>query len=188
MRALIPLPLVLIACLSFAATPVKLTDDQLRAKIAGVWFGEELPAVTTHIGERYQYFPDGRFVADYRISGPGTERYIRSIGTWKVSGGQFSETVEHTNFEKRFPTFIRHVTAIDTKHIVLETSDGTHAELFRGKAQLENGTPSLSSLDRAKLLKELASAHVSGFHSVPAGNGMSSFRLDSRKIEQAKHQ
>src|SRR5689334_19800806 len=99
MRAQLTLLLVVIASVTFAAAPVKLSDDQLRAKIAGVWFTEELPEVTTHIGERYQYFPDGRFVSDFRISGPGSERYIRSIGTWKVSGGQFSETVQQTNFE-----------------------------------------------------------------------------------------
>jgi hypothetical protein len=141
-----------------------------------------------HIGTRMQYFPDGRFVGDYRISGPGSEQYLRSVGTWKVSGGQFSESAKETSDTAvSFPTFVRRVVAIDRNHMILETSDGTRAELWRGKTPLERGARSVSSLNRKKLFSELLSMHVSGYRSVPAGGGNVSFRLDSRKIEKPSH-
>jgi hypothetical protein len=166
-----------------AAPPVKLSDQQLRAEIVGVWFGEELPEITRHIAQRTQYYPDGRFVSDFRISGPDTEHYIRSVGTWQVVGGQFSETTQQTSDPAiKFPTLTRHVVAIDRHHMILETSDGTRAEYWLGNGQLERVNRSVSSVDRKRLLADLAAMHVSGYHSVPAGDGSHSFQLDSRKI------
>ncbi len=180
--------LLAVTCSVHAAQPVKLSDEQLRTAITGVWFSEELPNLMKHIATRMQYFPDGRFVGDYRISGPGSEQYIRSIGTWKVAGGQFSETAKKTSDPAiKFPTFVRHVVAIDRNHMILETSDGARAELWRGKAQLETAKVSVSSLDRKKLFAQLLAMHVSGYRSVPAGGGNVSFRLDSRKIQNPPH-
>jgi hypothetical protein len=136
-----------------------------------------------------QYFPDGRFIGDYRVSGPGSEQYLRSVGSWKVSNKQFSEAAEKTSDPAiSFPSFVRHVVAIDRNHMILETSDGTRAELWRGKVQLETETRSVSSLNRKKLFSDLLSMHVSGYRSVPAGGSNVSFRLDSRKLEQSPHQ
>jgi hypothetical protein len=55
-------------------------------------------------------------------------------------------------------------------------------EYWRGTGQLERGCRSVSSMDRKRLLADLAAMHVSGIHSAPAGNGSHSFRLDSRRI------
>ena len=181
--------LITVASSVYAAPPAKLSDAQLREKIVGVWFSEELPNLMKHIATRMQYFPDGRFIGDYRISGPGSEQYLRSVGRWKVSGGEFSETAEKTSDPAiSFPIFVRHVVAIDPNHMILETSDGTRAELWRGKMPLETGARSVSSLDRKKLFSALLSMHVSGYRSVPDGGGNVSSRLDSRKIEKPPHQ
>ena len=64
----------------FAAPAVELSDAQLRQKIVGVWFSEELPNLMEHIGTRLQYYPDGQVIGDYRISGPGSESYLRTLG------------------------------------------------------------------------------------------------------------
>ena len=63
----------------YASPPVKMSDEQLRSAIAGVWFGEELPQLMRHIAERMQYFPNGTFVGDYRLSTPSSEHYIRNL-------------------------------------------------------------------------------------------------------------
>jgi len=146
--------LLAVASSVYAARPVRLSDAQLREKIVGVWFSEELPNLMKHIGTRMQYFPDGRFLGDYRISGPGSEQYLRTVGNWKVGGGEFSEIAEKTSDpDISFPTFVRHVVAIDRNHVILETSDGTRAELWRGKRALETGARSVSSLDRSYFLR-----------------------------------
>ena len=99
-------------------------------------------------------------------------RYLHSVGSWKVSGGEFSETAEKTSDPAiSFPIFVRQVVAIDLRHMILETSDGTRAELWRGKMPLETGARSVSSLDRKKLFSALLSMHVSGYRSVPDGGG-----------------
>ena len=180
--------LLLTACALHAESPVKLTDEQLRTQIVGVWYFEVLPDLKQQIAERVQYFPGGKFVADYRISGPGSEKYLRALGTWKIEEGKFSETSRETSDPAiKFPTFTRQVLAIDARHMILVTSDGTRAELWRGKAPLEDGKPTVSSLDQKKFFEELMAMHLSGWRSVPAGDGKVSFRLDSRIIEDAAH-
>ena len=166
-----------------AAPPVKLSDEQLRTKITGVWFAEELPHLMRHIGERMQYFPDGRFLGDYRISTPNGEHYLRNAGTWKVSGGQFSETTEKCSEPGlKLPTLVRHVVTIDREHMIIETSDGTRSELWRGDVELEKGRRSVSSVDRKKLFAQLLAMRVSGYRFEPIGNGKSRIRIDTRKI------
>ena len=166
----------------YAAPAVKLSDEELRAKIAGVWFSEELPQMMRHIAERMQYFPDGRFVGDYRISTPSSEHYIRNIGTWKVDGGQFSETTEKCSDPVKLPTLVRHLVVIDRGHMIIETNDGTRSELWRGDFELEKGRRSVSSVDRKKLFAQLLAIHVSGYRFEPVGNGYSRIRIDTRKI------
>jgi hypothetical protein len=65
------------ACFFIAAlrslSAVELSDEQLREKIVGVWYCEALRDTLHHNGGRLQYFPDGLFIADYRISSPGLE-------------------------------------------------------------------------------------------------------------------
>jgi hypothetical protein len=172
----------------FAIDAVKLSDEQLRAQILGVWFTEELPDLTRHIAQRMQYFANGRFIGDFRISGPGSEKYIRSLGIWSVKDARFSETAEQTSDPAiKFPSFFRYVTTIDSKHMILETEDGSRAEYWRGNGPLQSGTPSVSSVDHKQLFKELLVMHVSGYREVPDGKGAVSFRLDSRKIENPPH-
>jgi hypothetical protein len=171
-----------------AIDAVKLNDEQLRAQIVGIWFTEELPELTRHVAQRMQYFPNGRFIGDFRISGPGSEKYIRSLGIWSVKDGEFAETAEQTSDPAiKFPSFFRYVIAIDDKHMILGTEDGSRAEYWRGKGPLESSTPTVSSVDHKELLKELLAMHVSGYRDVPDGKGAVSFRLDSRKIENPPH-
>jgi len=56
-----------------SAAATQLTDGQLRAQIVGVWYCEALRDTLHHNGGRLQYFPDGLFIADYRISGVASE-------------------------------------------------------------------------------------------------------------------
>ena len=105
---------VMIGSSIYPAPPVKLSDEKLREAIAGAWFSEELPQMMRHIAERMQYFPDGRFIGDYRISTPSSEHYIRNTGTWKVSNGKFSEATEKCSEPGiNLPTLVRHVVVID---------------------------------------------------------------------------
>jgi len=105
---------LVIACNSFSSEPVKLSDDQLRKSIVGVWFAEDMRDLKMHVGQRMQYFSDGHFVGDFRISGPGHERYLRSLGVWSVTDGKFSETAEQTSDpEIKFPSFFRYVVSVD---------------------------------------------------------------------------
>jgi hypothetical protein len=184
MRTPILVTLLMIAGVTARGAPaVKLSDEQLRTQITGVWFSEELPQVMRHIAERMQYFPDGRFLGDYRISTPNSEHYIRNAGTWKVSGSQFSEVTEKCS-EPGFsiPTLVRHVVVIDRSHMIIETADGTRSELWHGQFALEKGRRSISSVDRQKLFAQLLAMQVSGFRLVPAKKGYSTIRIDTRKI------
>ena len=167
----------------YASPAVKLSDEQLRSAIAGVWFSEELPQLMRHIAERMQYFPDGRFVGDYRISTPSSEHYIRNAGMWKVTGGQFSETTEKCSEpDVNIPTLTRHVVVIDRTHMIIETTDGTRSELWRGDFPLEKNHRAVSSVDHKKLFSQLLAMHVSGYRLVPSGKGYSTIRIDTRKI------
>jgi hypothetical protein len=164
-----------------------LSDEQLRAQIAGVWYCEDMQEVTKHAAGRLQYFPDGRFIADYRVSGPGNEHYIRTLGTWKVAGGLFTESVsKHSDPKQSFGTLVRRVIAIDKRRMILGPADGGSArfEIWRGKTKLDDSEGSMASIQK-KLLTDLESMHISGFRPIPAGNGMVSWRLDSRKIQTA---
>jgi hypothetical protein len=186
MKATVFLALMLVSRASlYAAPPVKLSDEQLRVKIAGVWFGEELLPQMRHIGQRTQYFPDGRFVCDCRLSTAGSEHYVRNVGTWKVSSRQFSETTTKCSDPVNIPTLVRHVVVMDRGHMILETDDGTRFEMWRGSFDFEKGRQSVSSVDRKKLFGELMAMNVSGYRLVPAGKGYSTIRIDTRKIPVA---
>jgi hypothetical protein len=175
---------ILIACTSFGTERVKLTDDQLRARIVGVWFAEDMKELTMHVAQRMQYYPDGHFVGDFRISGPGNERYLRTLGVWSVKDGKFSETAQKTSDpEITFPTFFRYVVVIDSKHMTLGIDDGSQMEWFRGTWPLESGTPTLLSVDHKKLFDQFFEMHLSGYREVPDGKGSVSFRLDSRILK-----
>jgi len=144
--------LALMLCASlYGSPPVKLSDEQLRTAIVGVWFSEELPQMMRHIAERMQYFPDGRFVGDYRISTPSSEHYIRNAGTWKVSGGQFSEATDKCSEPGvNLPTLVRHGVVMDHTHMIIETADGTRSELWRCEFPLEKNNRTVSSVDHKK--------------------------------------
>jgi hypothetical protein len=75
-----------------SAAATQLTDEQLRAQIVGVWYCEALRDTLHHNGGRLQYFPDGLFIADYRISSVASEQYVRTRGRWSVDHRVFTET------------------------------------------------------------------------------------------------
>jgi hypothetical protein len=167
----------------------ELSDRQLRSQIVGVWYTEDIKQVTRHVGGRLQYFPDGHFIADYRISTPGGEQYVRTIGRWNVDHGLFAETVDKISDPKEnIPPLVRRVTAIDNHRMILAPAGAGNARfgIWRGKTKLDASEGSMASIQK-KLLADLESMHVSGFRPVDAGNGMVSWRLDSRKILEAAH-
>ncbi|HEY2713764.1 MAG TPA: hypothetical protein VGI60_14715 [Chthoniobacterales bacterium] len=168
----------------YAAPPVKLSDVELRAKISGVWFGEVILPQMRHIGQRSQYYPDGSFACDCRLTTPGSEHCTRNVGTWKVSGGIFFETTTHCSDSQDIPTLVRHVIAMNHDHMVLETENGTRFEMWRGPFELDTRKLSVSSIDQKKLLAQMRTMHVSGFQVVPAGKGYSSIRLDTHAIAE----
>jgi len=163
----------------YGAPPVKLSDAELRGKIAGVWFGEVMLPQLRHIGQRTQYYPDGSFVSDFRLTTPESEHDIRSLGSWKVSGGIFSETTTQCSDPTRFPTLERHVIVLTKDHMVLATKD-SRFEMWRGPFELDRPNRSISSVDQKKLVAQMRTMHVSGFQLVPAGKGYSNIRLDTR--------
>ena len=175
------------ASLRFSAAAAQLSDEQLRQQIVGVWYTEDMKEITRHVGSRLQYFPDGRFIGDYRISTPGGEQYLRTIGRWKVDRGLFTETVDKISDPKEsIPPLVRRVIAIDSRHMIIAPASNSKArfELWRGKTKLDGSEPPKSVITK-KLLADLESMHVSGFRSVDAGNGIVSWRLDSRAVQAA---
>ena len=175
------------ALLRCSAAAAPLADEQLRQRIVGVWYTEHMHEITRHVGGRMQYFPDGRFIADYRISTPGGEQYLRTIGRWNVDNGLFTETVEKISEPKdRIPPLVRRVAAIDSRHMIVAPAGNAKArvELWRGKTKLDGSEPPKAVITK-KLLSDLESMHVSGFRAVDAGNGMVSWRLDSRAVRAA---
>lgn len=184
---MLPVLLLLATLLPCSALePIKLSDDQLRARIAGVWYTEELPSITRHIGQRTEYRPDGNFVSDYRISGPGSERCLRVIGTWKVGDGVFSETESAASDpEIKIPTLTRHVVALDVDHMIIVSLDETHqSEAWRGKAKTGTDQPTTTLPGAKALLDDLTSMHVGGYHDDPVGNRKVRSILDSRKLQE----
>ena len=186
MRALV-LNSVFAVCLALSAAAAQLSDQQLRSQIVGVWYTEDMKEITRHVGGRLQYFPDGRFIADYHISTPGGEQFLRTIGRWNVDHGLFAETVDKISDPKEnIPPLVRRVVTIDVRRMILAPAGAGDArfEIWRGKTKLDASEGSMASIQK-KLLADLASMHVSGFRPVDAGNSMVSWRLDSRKIEAA---
>jgi hypothetical protein len=179
--------IVFAASLPFSAAAVQLSDEQLRQQIVGVWYTEDMKEVTRHVGSRLQYFPDGRFIGDYRISTPGGEQYLRTIGRWNVDHGLFTETVDKISDPKEsIPPLVRRVIAIDSRHMIIAPVSNSkgRCELWRGKTKLDGSEPRKSVITK-KLLADLESMHVSGFRPVDAGNGMVSWRVDSRAVQAA---
>ena len=122
MRALM-LSLGLVAACAAAAT--QLTDDQLRAEIVGVWYCEALRDTLHHNGGRLQYFPDGLFIADYRISSVASEQYVRTRGRWSVDHGVFTETANYVaGTDESVPKLARQIVAIDRQKIILAPAAG----------------------------------------------------------------
>jgi hypothetical protein len=188
MRALV-LNIFLAVVLQSVAASAQPADKQLRAQIVGVWYTEEMKEITRHIAGRLQYFPDGRFIADHRISSSGGEQYVRTSGRWSVDQGLFAETVDESSPKKNIPPLVRRVIAIDSRHMIIAPADNDKArvEIWRGKTKLDASEDAKDSMQK-KLLADLESMHVSGFRRQDAGNGKVSWRLDSRLIEAAKQQ
>jgi hypothetical protein len=174
--------------LSLCPLAAELSDDQLRAQIVGVWYCEDLRDTLRHNGGRLQYFPDGLFIADYRLSSPGSEQYVRTRGRWRVTHGIFTETAEYiAGTSESIPKLGRRVVAIDAKKMVLAPAAGGSARftIWRGKTKLDATEHSIEATQK-KLLAELGAMHISGFKPNSPGPGPVSWRLDSRVIEAAK--
>ena len=169
-----------------SADPAPPSDQQLRDGVVGVWYTEELPSVTQHIAQRTQYRPDGNFVSDYRISGPGKERYLRVIGTWKVEDGVFSETQSEASDSKvKIPTLTRRVVKIDADQLTIVSLDESHrSTAWRGKEAPGTEKPTVALPDQKGFVEDLRTMGVSGFHEEPVADGKVRFVLDSRKLKQ----
>jgi hypothetical protein len=178
-------------CLAVATlgslTAAKLTDDQLRAQIVGVWYCEALRDTLHHNGGRLQYFPDGLFIADYRISSVASEQYVRTRGRWSVDHGVFAETADYVaGTDESIPKLARKVVAIDRQKMVLAPAAGGDARftIWRGKTKLDPTEHPMQATQK-KLLAELEAMHMSGFRPNSPGPGPVSWRLDSRVIQTA---
>jgi hypothetical protein len=161
MRALI-LSLGLVAA---SAAASQLTDDQLRAQIVGVWYCEALRDTLHHNGGRLQYFPDGLFIADYRISSVASEQYVRTRGRWSVDHGVFTETADYVaGSDESIPKLARQVVAINRQKMVLAPAAGGGARftIWRGKTRLNPSEHSMEATQK-NLLAELEAVHMSGF-------------------------
>jgi hypothetical protein len=184
MRALM-LSLGLVAA---CAAATQLTDEQLRAQIVGVWYCEVLRDTLHHNGGRLQYFPDGLFIADYRISSVASEQYVRTRGRWSVDHGVFTETANYVaGTDESIPKLTRQIVAIDRQKMVLAPAAGGGARftIWRGNTKLDPSEHSMEATQK-KLLTELEAIHMSGFRPNGSGPGPVSWRLDSRVIEAAK--
>jgi len=171
-----------------SAAAIQPSDDQLRAQIVGVWYCEALRDTLHHNGGRLQYFPDGLFIADYRISSVASEQYVRTRGRWNVDHGVFTETADHVaGTDESIPKLARQVVAINRQKMVLAPAAGSGARftIWRGKTKLDPSEHSMEATQK-KLLPELEAMHMSGFRPNGSGPGPVSWRLDSRVIEAAK--
>jgi hypothetical protein len=165
----------------------QLTDEQLRSQIVGVWYSEDLRDTLHHNAGRLQYFPDGLFIADYRLSSPGSEQYVRTRGRWSVDHGVFTESADYVaGTRESIPKFARGVAAIDSEKMVLAPAAGGSARftIWRGKTKLDRVDHSIDATQK-KLLADLEAMHVSGFRPVGSGPGPVSWHLDSRIVENA---
>ena len=171
-----------------SAAATQLTDHQLRAQIVGVWYCEALRDTLHHNGGRLQYFPDGLFIADYRVSSVASEQYVRTRGRWNVDHCVFSETADSVaGTDESIPKLARRVVAIDRQKMVLApaTGGGARFTIWRGKTKLDAAEHSMEATQK-KLLAELQAMHMSGFRPNGSGPGPVSWRLDSRVSEAAK--
>ena len=99
----------------------------------------------------------------------------------------FTETVDKiSDSNQSMPPLVRRVIAIDTRRMIIAPTSNSKAriELWRGKTRLDGSEPPKAVIIK-KLLADLESMHVSGFRRVDAGNGMLSWRLDSRAVRAA---
>jgi len=157
------------------------------ARIVGVWYCEALRDTLHHNGGRLQYFPDGLFIADYRISSPGSEQYVRTRGRWGVDDNVFTETAQYVaGTDESIPKLARRVVAIDRQKMVLApvAGDGARFTVWRGKTKLDHQEHSMKATQK-KLLAELEAMHMSGFRPASPGPGPVSWRLDSRVVQAA---
>jgi hypothetical protein len=173
----------------FAAsvTAGQLSDEQVRSQLVGVWYSEDLRDTLHHNAGRLQYFSDGLFIADYRLSSPGSEQYVRTRGRWSVDHGVFTETADYVaGTNESIPNFARRVAAIDSQKMILAPAAGGSARFttWRGKTKLDRAEHSMEATQK-KLLADLESMHMSGFRPVGSGPGPVSWRLDSRIVENA---
>jgi hypothetical protein len=170
-----------------SAAAAQLANKQLRAQIVGVWYCEVLRDTLHHNGGRLQYFPDGLFIADYRISSVASEQYVRTRGRWSVDHGVFTETADSVaGTDESIPKLARRVVAIDRQKMVLAPAagDGPRFTIWRGKTTLDPSEHSMEAT-RKTLLAELEAMHMSGFRPNGPGPGPVSWRLDSRVVQDA---
>jgi hypothetical protein len=183
MRAL----MLSVGLVAASAAATQISDDQLRGQIVGVWYCEALRDALHHNGGRLQCFPDGLFIADYRISSVGTEQYVRTRGRWSVDHGVFTETADYVaGTDESIPKLARRVVAIDARKMVLAPAAGGGARftIWRGNKKLDSSEHSMEATQK-KLLAELEAMHMSGFRPNGSGPGPVSWRLDSRVVQGA---
>ena len=104
------------------------------------------------------YFPDGLFIADYRISSVASEQYVRTRGRWSVDHGVFTETANYVaGTDESIPKLARQIVAIDRQKMVLAPAAGGGARfaIWRGKTEARSFRAFRWRATQKKLLTEL---------------------------------
>jgi hypothetical protein len=148
----------------------------------------------THVCGRCQYFPGGRFVADARVSHPGKDEYVRSIGSWDVVDGVFVESVDRASSPRMNPPPLRRrVVSIDHRAMIVTTAShprGPRTEFIATRFAFSKGSSSLGDFDRGEFLAQAKQLGIRGFLPVPVdyqGKSYNAWRVESRVLKAFEH-
>jgi hypothetical protein len=151
-----------------------------------VWMFDELASTTTHVASRTHYFPDGSFVADYRISHPGNSSCFRETGRWCFEGDLFVEESTSTTHPtgRQPPKLLRRIESASLTELHLVSLTGMKALLRRGPRLHSKGF----LLVEDDLLADLAPMKMRGFIPVPIPGqpDQSGWRVECTMIESIK--
>ncbi len=181
------LALVVVAILSgCSSTSVPSAASGHSSQIVGVWMFDELASTTTHVASRTHYYPDGSFVADYRISHPGSSSCFRETGRWSFEGDLFvEESTSTTNpTGRQTPKLLRRIESASSSELLLASRTGMKAHLRRGPKLHPKGF----RLSEQDLLADLAPLKMRGFipFPIPGQPGQSGWRVECTMIESLR--
>jgi len=177
---------LLYVCLLTACStvPVPSSSDNQLSGIVGVWMYDELASTTTHVASRTHYYADGTFVADYRISHPGSSSCFRETGHWNFKDGLFvEESLTTTNPRgRKIPKLSRRITSVSKHDLHLASDTGIKAHLHKGSTFHPKGF----KLTESGLLADLAPYKMRGFIpvSVDGRPDQQGWRVECTMIER----